>query len=126
MFGFNRPGHLWHGLRGKKNHKYSDFPKTNHIMETVFYIKFTIRTPDGFEPYAKAFIANDRVVAMDIFSKLKGDNLVNESNILQLDFVESHNELPLNISLLRCTLQEMAENFKIITREVFKNTCLKQ
>lgn len=98
---------------------------SSHTMETVFYIRFTIKTPDGFEPYAKVFIGNDRQAATDIFSKLKGDNLVNESNILQLDFVETKNDLPLNINVLRCTLQEMAENFKIITREVFKNTCLK-
>jgi hypothetical protein len=95
-------------------------------MDTVFFITFTIKTPNGFEPYCKAFIGNDRKTANAIFKMLKGDNLVNENNILQLDFVEMKNGLPVNMNVMRCTLQEMTENFKIITKEVFKLACLKE
>jgi len=89
-------------------------------METTFYIKFTIRAMDGFEHFGQFFIGNDRDFAYRLFRQLKGKDEVSENNILQLDFMETKDELPLNIKMIRCTLNEMAENCRIITKEMFK------
>ena len=94
-------------------------------METTFYIKFTIKTPKGFESFGQFFIGNNREAAAAIFEKLKGAHDVDESTILQLDFIETKNELPVNIKVLQCTLNEMAENCKIVTKEVFKSFVLR-
>ena len=95
-------------------------------MKTTFYIKFTLKTSKGFESYGQFFIGNDRLIADAIFEKLSGNYKVNENNILQLDFIETKNNLPVNIKVLRCTLNEMADNCKVITKELFKKMTLKE
>ena len=94
-------------------------------MQTTFYIKFTLKTPEGFESFGQFFIGNDRSTASMIFESLKGSLDVQENNILQLDFIETVDGLPVNIKVLRCTLSEMAENCKIITKAVFNDRVLK-
>jgi len=89
-------------------------------METSFYIAFNMKTPDGFESFARFNIGNREKPARNLFEKLKGtaDNV--EDCILQMDLMETKNKLPLNIKVLGCTLEEMAENCKEITKEAFK------
>lgn len=93
-------------------------------METIFYIKTTIKTATGFESFGQFFIGDDPEVAQTIFQQLKGTTEVSEDAFLQLDFIETRNGLPVNIKLIRCTLGEMGENCKIITRELFKKFAL--
>lgn len=89
-------------------------------METGFYITLNIKTTTGFEKYAKFFIGEDRTSALSIFNTLKGESEADERNFLQLDFIEMKDKLPLNVKMLSCTLDEMTENFRIITKEIFK------
>ena len=89
-------------------------------MKTIFYINCHINTPAGPELYGRFEIGNDREKAYDLFSKLKGNKEVNEQNILGLELMETVNELPVNINMLGCTLNELTENCRIITKEVFR------
>ena len=89
-------------------------------METKFYINFNIKTVAGYQLFARYFLGNDANVANEIFNQLKGNKDVSEEQILHLDFVETVDELPVNINLIGCNLTELAENSKIITREIFK------
>lgn len=79
-----------------------------------------LKTGKGFETFGQFQIGNDRDCANRIFDKLQGKREVNDKNILQLDLVEKRNGLPVNVQLITCTLEELAENCKIITRELFK------
>jgi hypothetical protein len=88
-------------------------------MQTTFYIICHINTPAGLEKYGRFEIGNDREKAYELFSKLKGNKDVNEQNFLCLEFMETVNDLPVNIDMLGCTLNELAENCRIITKEVF-------
>lgn len=88
-------------------------------MKTRFYIICHINTPAGPEMYGRFEIGNDRGKAYELFSKLKGDKEMNGQHILCLEFMETVNELPVNINMLGCTLNELAENCRIITKEVF-------
>ena len=54
-----------------------------------------------------------------VFSKLKGSWDVNEQHPLQMDFIEKRNSLPVNLKMISCNLEEIAENCKIITKELF-------
>ena len=85
-----------------------------------FYIELSIRTADSFENYGKFFVGNDKNFAYNIFHKLKGSKDVNDKSILHLEFIEKQDGLPQNIQLISCTLEELAENCKIITKEAFK------
>jgi hypothetical protein len=94
-------------------------------METAFYILLYIKTPQGFEPYARFYIGNKEEPALELFNKLKGGGDEIDNRILQMDLMQTRNNLPVNIKVIGCTLEEMAENCKIITKEVFKIFILK-
>ena len=88
-------------------------------MQTKFYIICHIKTPAGPETYGRFEIGNDREAAAHLFAKLKGDKEVNEQNMLCIELMETVNELPININILSCTLDELTENCRIITKEIF-------
>jgi hypothetical protein len=90
------------------------------MAETNFFIVLNIRTADGFKSYGKFFIGNDKETAYRLFTKLRGSKKVNDKSILHIDLMETRNGLPLNIQLISCTLEELGENCKIITKETFK------
>ena len=90
-------------------------------METQFYITFMLKTSDGLKSYAKFFIGDDRECAFAILQNLKGTHDVSETNVLYIEFIETKEGLPVNLDLISCTLNELAENCKIITKELFKS-----
>ena len=94
-------------------------------MQTAFYILLYVRTPNGFESFARFYIGNNKELAKDLFDKLKGTTDLMEHRILQMDLIETRNNLPVNLKVLGCTLEEMAENCKCIAKEAFKIFTLK-
>jgi hypothetical protein len=93
---------------------------------TTFYIVLNLRTCDGYESFGKFFVGNNKKFATDIFAQLKGGENVDEQSALQLDLIETINDLPVNIQMISCSLEELAENCKIITKETFKLFNLKE
>ena len=89
--------------------------------QTTFNIRLNIRTCNGFECFGKFFLGNKREFATAIFNQLKGKKNVDEKGILQFDLVESINGLPASIQVISCSLEELAENCKFITKETFRN-----
>jgi hypothetical protein len=88
-------------------------------MQTNFYIICHIATPAGPEAYGRFEIGNDREAASRLFARLKGDKEVNVQNMLCLELMETVNNLPVNINVLSCSLDQLTENFRIITKEIF-------
>ena len=88
-------------------------------METQFFITITLKTHKGLESFAKFFIGNNRHRAYEIFNQLKGSRNVNEKNILYFDFLETEKGLPVNLDFITCTLNQLAENCRIITKMLF-------
>jgi len=95
-------------------------------MESKFYILLSMKTPTGPESFAQYFIGNDRNAAQAIFRKLERTPDVDERNVLFLDFMETKDDLPVNLELINCTLEQLAENCKVITKEIFKINNLKE
>jgi hypothetical protein len=93
--------------------------KSNH-MATEYRIALHVRTASGFDTIGEFFIGHDRRAANQLFKTLKGspDNI--ENGILFLELREINRGLPLDIQILRCTLEEVAENCKLITKSQFK------
>ena len=96
------------------------------MKENLFYALLSIRTADGFESFGKFDLGKNRKAAAAIFKQLKGTPVVNENTMLTVDLVETVNELPLNLNILGCTLEEMAYNCKIMVKERFKSLNLKR
>ena len=84
-----------------------------------------MKTPMGFESFARFYIGNQGETALHLFGKLKGTTDKMDDRILQMDLMETRNNLPVNLKVLGCTLEEMAENCKVITKEAFKIFTLK-
>lgn len=96
------------------------------MEETTFNIVLNIKTADGFESYGKFFLGNDRDAAYAVFEKLIGSSEVTEKSVLTLELMEISHGLPVNVQLINCTLEQLAENCKIITKETFKLVNLKE
>jgi hypothetical protein len=96
------------------------------MKPSIFYITLNLRTANGYESFGKFFIGNNREIASIIFRKLQGQSDVNEKTVLSLELMETKNGLPQNVQMLSCCLNDLAENIKIITREVFKLHNLEQ
>ena len=90
------------------------------MKENTFYVLLSIRTCDGFENFGKFNLGNKREVASQVFRQLKGNPEVNEKTVLTIELMETINELPLNLNILACTLEELSQNTKIIVKETFK------
>jgi len=90
------------------------------IMETTYYMVLDMKTIRGFETIGRFNIGNNSHFAHTVFNQLEGSRAVSESNILHLDFVEMRDGLPVNLNMISCTLDQLSENFKTITRETFK------
>lgn len=89
-------------------------------MEPKFYIVITMKTVNGFESLSKFYLGSDKDFAYDTFHKLKGNDNITQESILHMELIESQYELPLNLKLRSCTLEELGENCKLIIRELFK------
>ena len=88
--------------------------------QTTFNIRLNIRTGTGFECFGKFFLGNKREFATSIFDQLKGQKKADDTGILQFDLIESINGLPASIQVISCSLEELAENCKFITKETFR------
>ena len=89
-------------------------------METSFYILVYLKTPRGFDNFARFSIGDKEEPARLLFNKLKGSEEWIDDRILQMDLMETKNGLPVNIKVIGCTLEELTENCKNITKEAFK------
>ena len=90
------------------------------MTETKFHIELNIKTPDDFTCYGKFVLGSNRKFASNLFQKMKGNKGADEKAILQLEFVETRNDLPVNIQVIGCSLEQLGENCKTITKEIFK------
>jgi hypothetical protein len=91
------------------------------IMDTLFCLVITLKTPGGTENIAHFHLGADRKKAIAIFQKLKGTTDINENNVLSIEFRETKEDLPVNLKMISCTLEQIAENCRLVTKELFKN-----
>ncbi|TWV91719.1 hypothetical protein [Chitinophaga pinensis] len=89
-------------------------------METTFHILLHLKTSDGHENIGRFFLGGDRTMADKLFSQLKGNPDVTDQCGLCIEFIEMRDNLPYNMEILSCTLDQLAENCKIITKAIFK------
>ena len=89
-------------------------------METTFSITFSFKSDQGVDYFAHFYIGDERNRAIEIFQQLKGDTNVKETDVLLVDFIETIEGLPTNLKIKSCTLDQLGENCKIITKEIFK------
>ncbi len=90
-------------------------------MQVVeYYIILQIKTPDGFEPYGKFATGQSLPNALNIFNQLKGNSDCSFTDYLQIDLISVNNQMPRHLKMMSCSLEDIAENCRIVTREIFK------
>ena len=94
------------------------------MMASEFHIILSIKTPKSMEDFARFLLGNNRHSAESIFNKLTGRTEVNDKDVLYINLIETKEGLPFNLYMITCTLNELAENCRIITKEVFKSSAL--
>jgi hypothetical protein len=93
-------------------------------MKTTFYILLHVKTPKDMQTFGKFYIGNDHNAAYKLFNSLKGSTYLNGNCVLFAELMETQRGLPVNIKMLACTLNELSENCRIITKEIFKLSAL--
>jgi hypothetical protein len=90
------------------------------MTTSKYYIVLNIKTGSDYYCFGKFFLGSDVHFADSIFRKLKGNKKVDKNTLLYLELTEMKYELPQNIQVIGCTLEQLAENCKTITKETFK------
>lgn len=90
-------------------------------MENLFLISLNIKTISGFESYVTYNLGENKDKAKAIFNQLKGSLELSEKTIFTMDFTEMKEGIALPIQMMGCTFNQIMDNTKIITCEIFKN-----
>ena len=89
-------------------------------MHTTFYIDISIQTYEGPRRFGRFDIGQHRKPAYELFRRLKGCADINPKDMLFIEFMETINDLPVNLEVLSCNLHELGTNCMLITQEVFR------
>ena len=84
-----------------------------------FQFVISIRTPKGYVETGRFFIGDGIRESISILEQLEGKN-GHHDPILKLDLIKYGSNGDTVLETLDCTLEQISENVKIITREVFK------
>jgi hypothetical protein len=90
------------------------------VGKTSFHIVLNMRTCTGIQSFGRFFLGSRKDFADGIFSRLMGKRNVTDKTVLYLELTETFNDLPVNMNFLSCTLEELALNCKMITKETFR------
>jgi hypothetical protein len=94
-------------------------------MATEHRIALHVRTTSGFETIGEFFIGGDRDTAHQLFKTLKGSPNDIDGGALFMELREIVRGLPIDIQMIHCTLDEVAENCRLIAKDQFKALALK-
>ncbi len=94
-------------------------------MERTFFIQFNVKTPEGPQSYGHFCMGNDREAAAKVFRQLKGSPDVKEQDFLSMELMETVKGLPVNLQTISCTLDELAHNCRVISKEIFNQANMK-
>jgi hypothetical protein len=85
-----------------------------------YRIVINMRVAVGFKETGKFYIGNDKDEAINLFSELEGSREVSHSSLLRIDLIEHLEGIDILWDSLECSLGEMTDNIKIITKETFR------
>lgn len=75
--------------------------------------------PKGFERYAEFHIGISPTEARRLFQSLKGSSQGIAEGIILMELSEVSRGLPMDVEMKYCTLNEVTENCRVITKHVF-------
>lgn len=107
------------------NHSGGFYFSSHYSMQRFFYIDISIQTSEGPRRFARFELGSDGEASRDLFKKLRGSAEINQKEMLYIELMETVNELPINLDIITCNLQELGVNSMLITQEIFRVSNLK-
>ena len=96
-------------------------------MDTIYTVVISIRTLQGMQEIGTFFLGTEVDFANSVFDSLKGDLTSKDDVLIRVDLEKKEEGiLPVRMKSISCTLNQYAENCKIITRDIFKFFTLEQ
>ena len=89
-------------------------------MAIEYRIALHARTTSGFDTFGEFFIGNDRQAAKELFNSLKGSPDDVQEGLLIMELREINRNLPFDIKMISCTLDQLSDNCRLITKSQFK------
>lgn len=89
-------------------------------MQPAYYITVWVKAQDDYDQIARVCLGNDRAFAVSLFQGLRCSKQIRNSELLQLDLVESISEVPVTIDIIACTLEQYAYNSRLLAMELLK------
>ena len=89
-------------------------------MEIRYELSLKMRTLKGIEEYGCFSIGEDAEFAKNLYALLGGNSELTPDLLITIDLVKWENAVPHPIGILHCNCEQLAENVKIITKELFK------
>lgn len=89
-------------------------------MKTLFYIVIKMKVHGGIIDYGRFYIGDETEFAENLFDKLEGYLDPESQFMLHMDLVESSEDNLVYLQRKGCSLEELTENCRLITRETFK------
>jgi hypothetical protein len=94
-------------------------------MSTEYRIAVHARTTSGFDTIGEFYVGTDRQEANQLFKSLNGSADDLKDSVLLMDLRELNRGLLFDIQMIECTLDEIADNCRQITKHQFKTLNLK-
>jgi hypothetical protein len=94
-------------------------------MAIEYRIAIHARTSSGFDTIGEFFIGSDRQEANQLFKSLKGSPGNLEDGVLIMDLRELNRGLLFDVHMIQCTLDQVADNCRLITKHRFRALNLK-
>lgn len=95
-------------------------------MKTLFYIIVKMKIHDGMIECSRLSVGDQKEFAKDLFENLRGHLDPESAYVLRMDLIEEFPTHSVLIDTKACNLEELTENFRLITRETFKHLNLEK
>ena len=89
-------------------------------MIQQFFIILHMKVRGELQSFGKFEIGNNGEEAYALFHQLKGSSNTDNGNVLYMELTETANNLPANVKILSCTLDELAGNCRLIAKDLFR------
>jgi len=89
-------------------------------MQDQYSIIVEIKTARGFVEYCRYFLGCSAERAKNNFAMLSGDRVRPDEYALRMDLVVCHKDQEAVLDSLYCTLDDLASNSAVISKEMFK------
>jgi hypothetical protein len=89
-------------------------------MDSTYNIAISIKSPEGLLEIGSFLLGTNTDFAYSTFNNLKGNVAISNDTIIRIDLIKKEEgSLPILLKTIGCTLNQYAENCKIIIRDLF-------